>query len=371
MASRLAHLTGLDGLTPRPHLALLPYAVSKGEYLAPSSSFDPFNDGSRYLGSAGLDLKLGVNGSLVLDATVNPDFGQVEVDPAVVNLTDFETFFEEKRPFFIEGSQLFANFSRNGSNNFWGFNRSDPQLFYSRRIGRSPQGSADADYVSRPSATSILGAAKLTGKTQSGWSLAVLDAVTCREWAAPSDGVGASLRRAIAPLANAFVARAFRKAAAWATAPGHRPEPQPPRPELATTSRSRLCRWYDGYAFLDVRRVGGLGRRRRPPLRQQYQWSACSASTLPASRRRRVRLTRPRPFRAEQQSQPEPAERPSIESPSGPPHRALTQRSRLQLERSLGGHVVGNTQDRPGRLFRDAFVAVASGTPSTSGATTG
>ena len=81
--------------------------------------------------------------SLSLDGTINPDFGQVEVDPAVVNLTAFETFFEEKRPFFIEGANIFSNFGRGGANNFWGFNRAEPLLFYSRRIGRAPQGSAE------------------------------------------------------------------------------------------------------------------------------------------------------------------------------------------------------------------------------------
>jgi len=79
---------------------------------------------------------------MTLDATVNPDFGQVEVDPAVVNLTVFETFYEERRPFFIEGSQAFARFGRNGASGYMGFNRSNPTLFYSRRIGRTPQGAA-------------------------------------------------------------------------------------------------------------------------------------------------------------------------------------------------------------------------------------
>ena len=109
--------------------------------------------------------------NLSLDGTINPDFGQVEVDPAVVNLTAFETFFEEKRPFFIEGANIFSNFGRTGANNFWGFNRAEPLIFYSRRIGRSPQGSVDAEFVDTPTATTILGAAKVTGKTRNGWSL--------------------------------------------------------------------------------------------------------------------------------------------------------------------------------------------------------
>ena len=107
-----------------------------------------------------------MSSNLSLDGTINPDFGQVEVDPAVVNLTAFETFFEEKRPFFIEGANIFSNFGRGGANNFWGFNRADPMLFYSRRIGRAPQGSASGDFVEQPTSTTILGAAKLTGKTK-------------------------------------------------------------------------------------------------------------------------------------------------------------------------------------------------------------
>ena len=81
-------------------------------------------------------MKYGLTSNLTVDATVNPDFGQVEVDPAVVNLSAFETFFEEKRAFFLEGAQIFNNFGRGGANDFWGFNNSEPQIFYSRRIGR-------------------------------------------------------------------------------------------------------------------------------------------------------------------------------------------------------------------------------------------
>ncbi|PYQ01500.1 MAG: hypothetical protein DMF83_25480 [Acidobacteria bacterium] len=210
LASRMAHLTGLDGLHPRRHLALLPYAVARSELVSPAVG-DPFNDGSRMFGSTGLDVKYGLTSNLTLDATVNPDFGQVEVDPAVVNLSDFETFFEEKRPFFIEGSQIFGNFGHNGANNFWGFNRSEPDLFYSRRIGRPPQGETDGTFVSRPSAATILGAAKVTGKIAGGWSVGILEAVTQRESAQLADGPA---RRAqeIEPLTNYFVGRAHREA---------------------------------------------------------------------------------------------------------------------------------------------------------------
>src|SRR5688572_3196257 len=164
VASKMLDLTGLDGVRPRRNLELLPYTAARAEFVQPSRPGNPFNDGARAFGAAGVDMKWAVNSNLRLNATVNPDFGQVEVDPAVVNLTAFETFFEEKRPFFLEGSQIFTNFGYGGSNNYWGFNTSEPTMFYSRRIGRAPQLSASGDFVDAPTATTILGATKLTGK---------------------------------------------------------------------------------------------------------------------------------------------------------------------------------------------------------------
>src|SRR5262245_9927028 len=208
IASRMAHVSGLDGLRPRRALSVLPYAVARSEHVSAGAG-DPFNDGSRQFAGFGADLKYGVTTNLTLDATINPDFGQVEVDPAVVNLSQFETFFEERRPFFIEGSQIISNFGRNGANNFWGFNRSEPNLFYSRRIGRSPQGEADADFVDGGDATTIIGATKLTGKTGGGWSLGLLDAVTANEYARTFSGAREG-RVLVEPLSNYFVARAHR-----------------------------------------------------------------------------------------------------------------------------------------------------------------
>ena len=126
LASRMGNLTGLDGLRPRRRMELLPYAAARAEFVAPEETADPFNDGARAFGALGMDMKLGLSSNLTVDATVNPDFGQVEVDPAVVNLTAFETFFPEKRAFFLEGAQIFNSFGQGGSNSFWGFNASDP-----------------------------------------------------------------------------------------------------------------------------------------------------------------------------------------------------------------------------------------------------
>jgi hypothetical protein len=208
-ASRMVHLTGLDGLKPARRLELLPYTAGRAEYVAPSSPLNPFNDGSRLFGSAGLDLKYGLTSNLTIDATVNPDFGQVEVDPAVVNLSAFETFFEEKRAFFLEGAQIFTNFGRGGSNSNWGFNNSEPQIFYSRRIGRSPQLQPDAEFADPPTATTIYGAAKLTGKTAGGWSIGLLEAITSNEQA-PTQTAFVPGEAVVEPMTNYAVVRLQR-----------------------------------------------------------------------------------------------------------------------------------------------------------------
>ena len=255
LASRMAHLEGLDGISPQRTLELLPYVLSRAEYVAPATAGDPFNDGTRLFAGGGLDLKYRVSSSLTLDGTVNPDFGQVEVDPAVVNLTAFETFFEEKRPFFIEGANIFSNFGRSGANNFWGFNRSEPMLFYSRRIGRSPQGAAHGEFVDRPSSTTILGAAKLTGKTRTGWTLAALEAVTGREGAKTANG--ASREHAdIEPLTNYFVGRISRDKGRGAvgvlmTAVNRDLRAPPLRSALASQA---YVTGVDGHLFLDGKR---------------------------------------------------------------------------------------------------------------------
>jgi hypothetical protein len=210
LASRFGHLEGLEHIVPQRTVELLPYVAGRGEFIAPSSADDPFNDGTRLFGGTGIDLKYRLSSNLSLDGTINPDFGQVEVDPAVVNLTAFETFFEEKRPFFIEGANIFDNFGRTGANNFWGFNRAEPLIFYSRRVGRAPQGPADGEFVERPASSTILGAAKLTGKTKRGWSLGLLDAVTGRERAHRVTG-GVRDDVPVEPLSNYLVGRAQRE----------------------------------------------------------------------------------------------------------------------------------------------------------------
>jgi Domain of unknown function (DUF5916)/Carbohydrate family 9 binding domain-like len=215
LASRMATLTGLSAIhTPR-HLELLPYATARAEYIAPDRPGDPFNDGARQFGGVGMDLKYGLASNMTLSATVNPDFGQVEVDPAVVNLTAFETFYEEKRPFFTEAAPVFSRFARGGASDSWSFFYPEPQIFYSRRIGRSPQVPASGSYVDTPSATTILGATKLTGRTKDGWTVGLLEAVTGREYSKISDG---QLRERVEaePLTNNVVGRVHRELGARA-----------------------------------------------------------------------------------------------------------------------------------------------------------
>ena len=197
--SRFRELGGITGVTPPRRLEVLPYVTAKAEFLDHTPG-DPFNDGSRLRQSVGADVKFGLGSNLTVDATVNPDFGQVEVDPAVVNLSDVESFFEEKRPFFIEGANIFGNFGSGGANNNWGFNNPTPDLLYTRRIGRAPQlgaGAPEGAFVNAPDGTHILGAGKLTGKVGD-WSLGTLSAFTQREHATIDDG-GVRSRAEIEP----------------------------------------------------------------------------------------------------------------------------------------------------------------------------
>jgi len=180
--SRFVDLVGIQNISPPRRIEILPYVTTKAEYTQHLPG-NPFNDGSKYLPGTGADFKIGIGNNLTLDATANPDFGQVEVDPAVVNLGDVETFFSEKRPFFIEGSTIF-NFGQGGSRSNWGFNWSNPTFFYTRRIGRAPQGSVpSADFADVPLGTNILGAAKITGKIGGNWNIGMLHALTGREHA--------------------------------------------------------------------------------------------------------------------------------------------------------------------------------------------
>ena len=171
--SQMGRLDNVHVTRPARRLEVLPYAVSTFKS-GPVTVGDPFFDGSATGGRVGMDLSYGLGAAFTLDATINPDFGQVEADPAVINLTAFETFFPEQRPFFVEDARVF-DFNLSGGRN---------SLFYSRRIGRSPQGGApdEALFSDVPSNATILGAAKLAGRTSNGLSVGALGAVTGSEY---------------------------------------------------------------------------------------------------------------------------------------------------------------------------------------------
>lgn len=178
--SRFVDMVGVSDISPRRQAEIIPYLTTRAEYTHPAKE-DPFRDGSRYVPGMGADVRIGLTSNVTLNATVNPDFGQVEVDPAVVNLSDFETFYEEKRPFFVDGASIFR-FGDGGSSSNWGFNWQHPNFFYTRRVGRVPQGRVPlADYVDRPNTTRILGAAKLTGRLGGSWNVGTIHAVTAKE----------------------------------------------------------------------------------------------------------------------------------------------------------------------------------------------
>jgi uncharacterized protein DUF5916/cellulose/xylan binding protein with CBM9 domain len=203
--SRFPDLVGIEAIAPGRSIELMPYVTTQTEHLEHPPG-DPFNDGSRLRGNVGGDLRTRLGG-LTLNATGNPDFGHVEIDPATVNLTDVEDFFEEKRPFFVEGAGTFA-FGRQGAGDYWDSDWDDPLFFYSRRIGRTPQGRVpSSDFEDVPVATRILGAGKLIGRLGSNWSLGTLHAVTDKEVARLADP-GVAWQAEIEPLTYYGVTRA-------------------------------------------------------------------------------------------------------------------------------------------------------------------
>jgi len=196
--SKFGHLVGIEKLPPSANLQIIPYAVGSGRFEPKSPSYP---NGHEFSSNGGFDLKYRPGSGLTIDATINPDFGQVEADPAVLNLTTFETFYPENRPFFIEGTQI-IRFTTFGGN-------AGPGLFYPRRIGRAlyvdpPPGG----YIeSQPRFATILGAAKISEKTASGLSIGVLEAVTRKETATLVDSLGNRTTQLVEPLTNYSLVR--------------------------------------------------------------------------------------------------------------------------------------------------------------------
>jgi hypothetical protein len=205
------HVNGLRIASQPKQFEVLPYVVTRSQHRFADPA-DPFHESSEQAVRVGGDAKYLLTSNLTLDATVNPDFGQVEVDPAVVNLSAFETFFQEKRPFFVANANAFSfgSFSC-----FFCSNVSNLGVFYSRRIGRSPQMNPyvadNSAYSDLPENTRILGAAKITGRTSSGYTVGILDAVTNRETADFVDNAAGPVRKQeVEPLSNYFVGRVRR-----------------------------------------------------------------------------------------------------------------------------------------------------------------
>lgn len=183
MVSFFGDLKGVQDLTKPLRLEIQPYVSGSLTNDQTGTDANPFYDNTEYQFKAGGDIKYGITSDFTLTGTINPDFGQVEADPATINLTNFEIFFDERRPFFLEGSDIFAFGSTTSQNTF-----STHSNFYSRRIGKDPTGTLaqsglSGDFVDRPEVTTIAGAAKVSGKTDGGLSLGFLDAYTLEETA--------------------------------------------------------------------------------------------------------------------------------------------------------------------------------------------
>ena len=198
--SLFGELDGVSHLVAPARIEATPYTVSRLTR-APGAAGDPFHDANAMDATFGGDLQLGLGG-LTLSATFNPDFGQVEADPSFINLTAFEVFQQERRPFFVEGDDIFRP-----THPMW------PPTFYSRRIGRRPQGHlpSEASFGDVPDATTILGAAKLSGKTDGGWSVGLLSAVTRREEGRFTAGDGTLGSTTVEPRTHYGVARIARE----------------------------------------------------------------------------------------------------------------------------------------------------------------
>ncbi len=197
--SEAGELHGLVDLNPKKQLEVQPYVTTQYNSY-PAEQGNPFRDGSDFTTATGLDAKFGITNDLTLDLTVNPDFGQVEADPGAIALDGFQIFFREQRPFFVENSNIFDFQFANGSDN----------IFYSRRIGRNPHRRAnlqEGEFARTPQNSTILAAAKFSGKTRKGLSIGVLESITANEFAEIRQVDGSSREQIVEPLTNFFVAR--------------------------------------------------------------------------------------------------------------------------------------------------------------------
>ncbi len=255
--SRFAPMTGIRDIHPGRLLEVQPFSVGRAGFLRHMEG-DPFNSGQEFTGNAGFDFKAGLQSNLTLNMTVNPDFGQVEVDPAVINISDQETYYQEKRPFFIEGADIFR-FGYGGANQVRNLGWSNPSFFYSRRIGRAPQGfPATSGYVDAPEWSTILGAAKMTGKIGKGWNLGFMEALTQREFATIEES-GIRSQQEVEPFTHYGVIRAQKEFQAGQQGMGFiatsviRDVQNSPLANTLTSSAHSFA--VDGWTFLDSDRT--------------------------------------------------------------------------------------------------------------------
>lgn len=198
MLYNYGEFVGLKGLKKSRRFELQPFVLGelKTQEDIPGNPY--VSNGRIWKGNAGLDAKIGISSNFTVDLTVNPDFGQVESDPSVMNLTAFETFYEEKRPFFLEGLTIFD----------YEFDRQS--LFYSRRIGHSPSltiGAEEGDFVRNPDMTTIISAAKFSGTDSKGLSVGLIQSLTANEYADITGPADQESKRIVEPLTNYLVGR--------------------------------------------------------------------------------------------------------------------------------------------------------------------
>jgi hypothetical protein len=252
-------LKGIKGLKKSRRFELMPYSLGELKTMEKTEG-DPFTEkGRSWGGNIGLDAKVGISSNFTLDLTVNPDFGQVESDPSVMNLTAFETYYQEKRPFFLEGLTIFN------------YDFDNQYLFYSRRIGHSPSytpAQTDSLFVKSPNMTTILSAAKFSGTTSDGLSVGLIQSLTGPEYAKISDRYGNTTTIKVEPLTSYTVARVQKGFNAGTTVLGGM---------LTSTNRfgndgnlnfltdnaytgglDLITRWKDKEYFLDARLVGSF-----------------------------------------------------------------------------------------------------------------
>ena len=275
MLYNFGELRGIKGLKKSRRLEIMPFTLGKlsTEKKEPANPF--IDDGRIWGGNLGLDAKIGVSSNFTIDLTMNPDFGQVESDPSVMNLTAFETFYEEKRPFFLEGLTIFN------------YKFDEQSLFYSRRIGHSPSLITEANdslFVKSPDKTAILSAVKFSGTTSKGLSVGLIQSLTANEYARLSDPEGKRSNREVEPLTNYMVARIQKGYNAGTTVVGGMFTSTNRfinSPDLDFLSRNAYTggidlrhQWKDKEFFVDVRLLGSYINGNKQAIARLQQSSA-------------------------------------------------------------------------------------------------